>query len=154
MIYNLETGKLIRVPTTGQMTSHYDWNNKREIIAYCNYKNQDAHVLLKIDDINDSQFVAYPRLNSDGHQSFINDRSFVTDTYPDKWRMAKLYEVKICDNSVRLLASVYSPKKFQSSPEKGHVACDLHPIVSKDGSFVCFDTVHTGKRSLAIMKLN
>lgn len=154
MIYNIESGELIRIPTTGHMTSHYDWNNKREIIAYCNFKNQDAHVLLKIDDINDSQFVAYPRLNSDGHQSFINDRSFVTDTYPDKWRMAKLYEVKISDNSVRLLASVYSPKKFQSSPEKGHVACDLHPIVSKDGSFVCFDTVHTGKRSLAIMKLN
>jgi len=135
------------------MTSHYDWNNKREIIAYCNYKNQDAHVLFKIDDLESSHYVAYPQINSDGHQSFINDHSFVTDTYPDKWRMAKLYVVDVLTNSKRLIASVHSPKKFQSSPEKGHVACDLHPIVSADGKFVCFDTVQTGKRALAVMKI-
>lgn len=154
MIYNLETWELFHVPTTGHMTSHYDWNNKREIIAYCNYNNQDAHVLLKIDDLQSSHYVAYPQLNSDGHQSFIDDKSFVTDTYPDKWRMAKLFRVNISHNEVELLASVHSPKKFQSSPSKGHVACDLHPIVSPDGKFVCFDTVHTGKRALAIMALS
>lgn len=154
MIYNLKTNKFYRLPTTNLMTSHYDWNNKREIIAYCNYKNQDAHVLLKVDDLDNSQYIAYPQINSDGHQSFINDTSFVTDTYPDKWRMAKLYIVDILTNSKKLIASVNSSKKFQSSPLKGHVACDLHPIVSRDGSFVCFDTVQTGKRSLAVMKLN
>lgn len=153
MIYNLETDEMFRFPTTGHMTSHYDWNNKHEIIAYCNYKNQDAHVLLNVENINKSSFVAYPELNSDGHQSFINDTSFVTDTYPDKWRMAKLYSVDIDTNKVELLAAVQSYKKFQSSPEKGHVACDLHPIVSSDGQYVCFDTVHTGKRGIAVMSL-
>ncbi len=153
MIYNMENEELFRFPTTNHMTSHYDWNKKHEIIAYCNYKNQDAHVLLNIKDVGKSSFVAYPELNSDGHQSFINDTSFVTDTYPDKWRIAKLYSVDIKTNKVELLASVQSYKKFQTSPSKGHVACDLHPIVSGDGQYVCFDTVHTGVRSLAVMRI-
>lgn len=153
MIYDLENKSFFRFPTTNHMTSHYDWNNKREIIAYCNYKEQDAHVLLKMDNIDESQFVVYPEINSDGHQSFIDDTSFVTDTYPDKWRMAKLYKVDIPSNKKTLIASVKSFKKFQSSPTKGHVACDLHPIVSNDGKYVCFDTVQTGRRGLAVMKL-
>lgn len=154
MIYDIESGEVTRIPTTNHMTSHYDWNEKREIIAYCNYKDQDAHVLIKTDDFDKSHFVAYPQINSDGHQSFIDDSNFVTDTYPDKWRMAKLYAINVNDNKVKLLASVCSPKKFQSSPDKGHVACDLHPVVSKDGKYVCFDSVHTGRRALAVMKLN
>lgn len=153
MLYNLKTDKWGRLPTTNLMTSHYDWNKKREIIAYCNYKNQDAHTLLKVDKLEESHYVAYPQINSDGHQSFINDTSFVSDTYPDKWRMAKLLKVDTISNQKQLLASVYSPKKFQSSPIKGHVACDLHPIVSYDGKYVCFDTVQTGKRALAVMAL-
>jgi len=34
------------------------------------------------------------------------------------------------------------------------VACDLHPIVSENGQFVCFDTVQTGRRGLAVMKIS
>lgn len=154
MLYNLKTDNLSRIPTTNLMTSHYDWNKKREIIAYCNYKDQDAHTLLKVDKLEDSHYVVYPQINSDGHQSFINDTEFVTDTYPDKWRMAKLFKVNITSNQKQLLASVYSPKKFQSSSIKGHVACDLHPIVSHNAKYVCFDTVQTGRRALAVMALN
>lgn len=154
MLYDLNSDKLSRMPTTNLMTSHYDWNNKREIIAYCNYKNQDAHVLFKVDDIENSHYVVNPQINSDGHQSFITDNRFITDTYPDKWRMAKLFVVDINSNTKKLIASVQSPKKFQSSADKGHVACDLHPTVSADGGFVCFDTVQTGKRALAIMKIS
>ncbi len=153
MLYDLENKILKRLPTTNLMTSHYVWNNNREIIAYCNYNNQDAHVLFKIDHLDKTHFVAYPQINSDGHQSFASNTSFVTDTYPDKWRMAKLWYVDIITNQKKLIASVFSSKKFQSSPIKGHVACDLHPIVSNDGKYVCFDTVHSGKRSIAIMSL-
>ncbi len=154
MLYDLKSGELSRIPTTNLMTSHYAWNSKGEIIAYCNFKGTDSHVLFKIDELERSHAIAYPQINSDGHQSFINDYSFVTDTYPDKHRMAKLWKVDVISNKKELLASVYSPKKFQSSLKKGHVACDLHPIISHDGKFVCFDTVHTGKRAIAIMKLD
>lgn len=152
MIYNLDTDEVFQVPT-GYMVSHYVWNKSHEIIAYCNYNGTDAHTLIKINSLENSHFVAYPQLNSDGHQSFINDKRFVSDTYGDKWRMSKLYAVDILNNEAKLIASVYSPDKFQTKIPQKHIACDLHPIVSEDGSFVCFDTVKSGKRALAVMSL-
>lgn len=150
VIYNLEDRTFKTLPT-GYMVSHYVWNTKHEIIAYCNFEGTDSHVLLNVDDFSTNKKVAYPELNSDGHQSFINDTSFITDSYPDKHRKSKLYKVDIPSNKVTLLASVYSPKKFQTTRKKGHIACDLHPTVSFNGRFLCFDTVRTGKRSIAVM---
>lgn len=153
MIFDLKTKKVIKAPITNNMASHYVWNKENEIVAYCNFENKDCHALLKIDDLQGSYPIAYPKLNSDGHQSFINSNSFVTDTYPDKWRMAKLYRVDIDTNEVKLIASVHSPKKFQTKQFTKHIACDLHPRVSSDGKYVCFDTVKSGVRSLAVMQL-
>src|SRR5699024_4903181 len=98
--------------------------------------------------------IAYPELNSDGHQSSFCNNMFVTDTYPDKWRMSKIHLVDINKNTSNLIASVYSPKKFQTKNFNRHIACDLHPRVSSNGTYVCFDTVRTGKRSLALMRIN
>lgn len=152
MIYNVQSGELSQLPT-GYMVSHYVWNSRNEIIVYCNHKEQDSHVLLKVEDIHNSHSVGYPTLNSDGHQSFVNDNFFVTDTYADKWRMSKLYTVDIVSDDVKLIASVYSPEKFQTKVANKHIACDLHPRVSRDGKYVVFDTVKSGKRSLAVMAL-
>ena len=61
-------------------------------------------------------------LNSDGHQSFISDTSFVADTYPDKYRMAKIYKADINTQSADLLLSIYSPKEFQTKDFKCHIS--------------------------------
>lgn len=152
MIYDLVTNEFFQVPT-GYMVSHYVWNDKNQIVAYCNFNGVDGHALLDIKNIDKSHLVAYPALNSDGHQSFINSSQFVTDTYGDKFRMSKLYKVDIVSSAIKLIASVYSPNKFQTKVAHKHIACDLHPIVSRDGEFVCFDTVKSGARSLAIMSM-
>jgi len=152
MIYDRENDHLFQVPT-GYMVSHYVWNKRHEIVVYCNFKGVDSHVLLNITDIAKSHKVGYPLLNSDGHQSFLNDRVFVTDSYPDKWRMSKLFMIDIPSDKVTHLASVYSPSKFQTKIPTKHIACDLHPRVSRDGKYVCFDTVKSGKRALAVMSL-
>lgn len=141
------------VVRTGYMVSHYVWNNKNQIIAYCNFNNKDSHVLLNIPELGQSRAIGYPVLNSDGHQSFITDTSFVTDTYPDRRRMAKLYAVNTDSGDVKLLARVFSPKKFQTKSPLKHIACDLHPRVSSDGKYICFDTVKSDKRSLAVMQM-
>lgn len=153
MIYDLAKKELFSLPT-GYMVSHYVWNENNEIIVYCNYEGVDCHVLFKIEDLINSHKVAYPRLNSDGHQSFLGNSKFVTDTYGDKFRMSKLYLVDVNTSEVELLASVYSPNKFQTKIPTKHIACDLHPTVSKDGKYVCFDTVKSGKRAIALMRLN
>lgn len=153
IIYDL-TKETIKVAPTGYMVSHYVWNIRNQIVAYCNYQGIDSHVVLNVEDFSKSYRVAYPELNSDGHQSFISNTSFVTDTYPDKYRMAKLYKVDSKDKDIILLASVYSPGKYQTKRSIEHIACDLHPRVSNDGKYVCFDTVKSGTRSLAVMKIN
>lgn len=106
-----------------------------------------------MNDIENYKIIAGDKLNSDGHQSFITDSSFVTDTYPDKYRMAKIYKADIDTQKVELLVSVYSPKKFQTKDFKCHIACDLHPRVSPSGKYVCFDSPRTGKRGLYVMPL-
>ena len=79
--------------------------------------------------------------------------NFITDTYPDKHRMAKLYKVDIKSNEAKVIADTYSPKTFQSNAVQGHIACDLHPTVSASGKYVCFDCPRTGKRGLYIMEI-
>lgn len=150
-VFDRETNQLYFSPTD-DMVSHYVWNEKNQIIAYSRLEGQDSHVLFKEPTLQSYERIAYPQLNSDGHQSFISDEAFVTDTYPDKHRMAKLYKVDIKSNEATLLASVNSFKKFQSKPYK-HWCCDLHPRMNRKGDMVCFDSVHTGQRALCIMKI-
>mgnify|MGYP003672777353 CR=1 FL=1 len=141
------------VAPTNDMVSHYVWNDANQIIAYCRIGAVDSHVLFKEPTLQEYQVVAYPRLNSDGHQSFIGKSSFVTDTYPDRHRMAKLYAVDIPTNGVELLASLKSFKKFQSKAGR-HWCCDFHPRMNHKGDVVCFDSVHTGNRALCVMKID
>jgi hypothetical protein len=152
LCYDLKEKKCYVAPTN-DMVSHYVWNNKNQIIAYCRIKNEDCHALFKEPTLQEYRQVAYPRLNSDGHQSFVNEATFITDTYPDRHRMANLYKVDISSNRVERLARLNSYKKFQSKPMR-HWACDLHPRTNRKGDMVCFDSVHTGKRALCVMKIS
>ncbi|MHA7831039.1 MAG: hypothetical protein ACX93O_08055 [Flagellimonas sp.] len=151
VVYDRETKKLHFSPTN-EMVSHYVWNSKNQIIAYSRIGEKDSHVLFEEPTLQKHRRVAYPQLNSDGHQSFISDNVFVTDTYPDKYRMAKLYKVDLDSNKATLLAAVNSLKKFQSKSYR-HWCCDLHPRMNRKGDMVCFDSVHTGERALCAMEI-
>lgn len=154
MVLDLMNNKLIELPT--QISgSHYVWNNRHQLLASCIIDNKSCHVLFDMNDINNYKIIAGDILNSDGHQSFIDNDTFITDTYPDKRRMAKLYKVHIPTQKVELIANTYSPKAFQSFHKMGigHIACDLHPRVSTSGEYVTFDSPSTGKRAVYIMKL-
>ena len=146
-------GTDIHVSCTSGMVSHFDWDEKNGIIAYCQVNGVDGHYIF--DDYKmESAKRVIDSINSDGHQSFINNTEFfVTDTYPDKWRHAKVYLCNIKKNQKELILDLKSPKKFQSPSVYKHWACDLHPRISQDGKYVCIDSVHTGIRSLCVMKL-
>lgn len=152
MVYDLRDRRLITLPTQ-ESGSHYVWNNRNQLIASCIINGNSCHVLYDMKDVDHYQIIAGDVLNSDGHQSFISDTSFVADTYPDKYRMAKIYKADINTQSADLLLSIYSPKEFQTKDFKCHIACDLHPRVSPSGKYLCFDSPRTGKRGLYIMPL-
>lgn len=152
LVYDRELKKVIELPT--QVSgSHYVWNNKNQIIASCIINNKSCHVLYDMNNINNYKLISPSILNQDGHQTFINDSVFITDTYPDKWRQCQLYIADINENSVKKILSVNSPKKFMSKTVYNYTDCDLHPRVSPSGKYVCCDTVHTGFRSLFVMKI-
>ena len=152
MVYDRELKRLQMLPTHNS-GSHYVWNNKHEIIASCFMNGKNCHVLYNIDECNNYSIIAEERLNFDGHQSWINNNLFVTDCYPDKYRLASIFRVNTQEETVETILSIYSPKKFQTKNFECHIACDLHPRVSPSGCFMCFDSPRTGVRSLYIMNL-
>lgn len=151
VVYNIKRRVYTVLPTQG-MVSHYIWTKKNEIIAYCDYEGVSGHVLFDISSLT-GRYLGLPKINSDGHQTLLNENEIIVDTYPDKWRLAYLYKINIRSNSVEKIASVYSPKKFQTRNLYKHIACDLHPRASEDGSLISFDTCRTGKRGVCIIKL-
>lgn len=150
-VYDRQTGEISFMPTTG-MVSHYVWNGNGKIIAYCSVKEGDAHVMFDV-RTRDYKALCLGRLNVDGHQSMVSENEFITDTYPDRHRMASLHRINIENDSYDKIAYVHSPKKFQTKDFRKHIACDLHPRVSPSGQYVCFDSVLTGVRSLCVMSL-
>jgi len=151
-VHDLKSGELMFLPTTG-MVSHYIWTPDNRIIAYCGVAEAVAHVIFNVTEGTYRPVLAGV-LTDDGHQTMLSEKEFVTDTYPDKRRMASVWRVDIETEQKTLLARVHSPKHFQTRDFRKHIACDLHPRASKDGSLICFDTVLTGKRSICVMKLS
>lgn len=134
---------------TDSMVSHYVWRGLK-LLVYCRVNGVDAHV--EFDIINNTNRLILPNLlNSDGHQSYISNNVFVTDIYPDRFRMQKLYKVDMSTNQLVLLASTRHPKHFQSSTKKGHTSCDYHPVCSSDGKYICFDAIINNHRSLCVI---
>lgn len=153
MVYDRSSKELILLPT--QVSgSHYVWNHKNQIIASCILNGRSCHALYDLSDLNNPMIIAPDILNQDGHQSFITDNVFITDTYPDKWRQVQLYKANIETGIVEKILSINSPKKFMSKTVYNYIDCDLHPRVSSSGNYVCCDTVNTGERSIFIMKLD
>ncbi|MCI8485302.1 MAG: hypothetical protein HFH41_13340 [Lachnospiraceae bacterium] len=149
---SLDGNDICLSPTSG-MVSHYVWSKRHGILAYCQINDVDGHYIFDNYKMEKYKHVA-KALNSDGHQSYIEGTDyFVTDTYPDKRRYAKIYLVNIKTDEIKLLVDVKSPKKFQTRDPRFNIACDLHPRVSPCGNILCFDSVHTGKRSLCTMQL-
>lgn len=152
VVYDRQTNELILLPT--QVSgSHYVWNGKNQIIASCIIDRKSCHVLYDMNNVEHYKIIRPDVLNQDGHQTFVDDDAFITDTYPDKWRQAQLYIANIKDESVKKLLSINSPKRFQSKTVYNYIDCDLHPRVSPSGKYVCCDTVMTGKRGLLIMNI-
>ena len=152
VVYDRKSAGLILLPT--QVSgSHYVWNGNNQIIASCIIDGKSCHVLYDMNDVDHYKIIRPDVLNQDGHQTFVNDDVFITDTYPDKWRQCQLYLVDIKTEDVKKLLSINSPKKFQSKTVYNYIDCDLHPRMSPSGKYVCCDTVMTGRRGLFIMNI-
>lgn len=128
------------------MVSHCYWKNNTEILAFENkHKSGPGYYLMK--DKSKDYHHFWPSMSADGHPSYSPDGSLtVTDTYPNRARVAEIKLMK--EENIKVIARVFAPFKYDNDTR-----CDLHPRWSRDGKFICFDSVFEGKRGLYIIPI-
>lgn len=108
------------------MVSHCYWKDDRTILAFENKKETGLGYYLMYDQAQNYRHL-WPHINSDGHPSYSPDgRLVVTDTYPNRKRMAILKVLN--ENFNIMIAKVFAPFKYDNDTR-----CDLHPRWSRDG---------------------
>lgn len=129
------------------MVSHCYWKDDQTIIAFENKKKTGAGYYLMKDKTPD-YCLLWSHISSDGHPSYSPDRRLVvTDTYPNRKRMAIL---KVLNEDFNIVvAKVFAPFKYDNDTR-----CDLHPRWSRDGKKICFDSVFEGHRGLYMVPLD
>ncbi len=127
--------------------SHCYWKNDNEILSFLRKKETGDHYYLMKDKTQDYKLL-WPELNTDGHCSYSpNGSLIITDTYPNRKRLASVFLCKE-DGTCNRIARVFAPFRYDFD-----CRCDLHPRWSRDGKFVCIDSVHEGRRALYVIPI-
>ena len=145
-------GKNMYVLSDDDMVSHCNWKNNHSILAFENKRNGGpGYYLMK--DKTDKFIHCWPQLSNDGHPGYSPDGSLIiTDTYPDRTRMA---ELKLMDGrnerkrNVSVIARVFAPFKYDNDTR-----CDLHPRWNHRGDKICFDSVFEGHRGMYMVDVS
>lgn len=144
--FDTADGKNMYILSDDDMVSHCYWKDDEHIIAFENKKNGGpGYYFMK--DKTQEYVHCWPQLSNDGHPSYSPDRNLiVTDTYPDRARVA---EIKLMDGTdeknpdVKVVARVFAPFKYDNDTR-----CDLHPRWNHKGDMICFDSVFEGHRGV------
>ena len=129
--------------------SHCYWKNDGEILSFLRKNETGDHYYLMKDKTQEYKLY-WPELKTDGHCSYSPDGKYViTDTYPNRKRIASVYLCTETSNQCQRIARVYSPFKYDNE-----CRCDLHPRWNRKGDMICIDSVHEGKRGLFIIDLS
>ena len=127
--------------------SHCCWKNDNEILSFLRKKDTKDHYYLMKDKTNEYKMF-WEELNTDGHCTYSpNGKYIITDTYPNRKRMANIY---LCEENKhsKKIARVFAPFKYDND-----VRCDLHPRWDHSNQKICFDSVHEGKKELYITQI-
>jgi Tol biopolymer transport system component len=128
--------------------SHSYWKNNDEILSFLRKNEAGEHYYL-LKDKTRNYTVLWNALNTDGHCSYSADgSSIVTDTYPNRKRIASVFICNEPNNTYRPIARVFAPFRYDND-----VRCDLHPRWNWKGDKICIDSAHEGKRRLYVINL-
>ncbi|CAZ95802.1 MULTISPECIES: hypothetical protein [Zobellia] len=142
-------GKDLYLLNSNGMVSHLTWFGGNKILAYASTKKYGDAYTIFTDKSEDVAILNPDEFNSDGHPQFCNNNGLiVSDTYPNRSRMQQLFLLDVAEQEKKVLGSFFSPLKYKET-----YRCDLHPRWDRLGNMICFDSVHTGVRSICVMKL-
>ncbi len=129
--------------------SHCYWKNDNEILSFLRKKDNKDHYYLMKDKTREYRMY-WPELNNDGHCSYSPDgKLIITDTYPNRKRIASVYLCTEEDNRSRMISRVFVPFRYDND-----CRCDLHPRWNRKGDKICIDSVHNGRRGLYIIPVS
>ncbi len=150
MVSSNRDGRDLHLFKTSGVVTHVAWRDNRHILAYAYKKQIGDHYYLLTDQTDKFSIIGKNQFLSDGHPQFSPDgESIITDTYPDRRRIQYLIRFNLMQEKRENLAEVKAPFRY-----RGDVRCDLHPRWNRDGTAICFDSAHTGKRALCIINLD
>lgn len=144
-VYNIENDE-IKLLEKDNRTSHYAWKNNDEILVTLFDNNMKCMYTIINVKTGDKKHIAKDSLAVDGHPSWIDDKYFITDTYPNRMGYQTLYCVNAEDDSKCMLVEMY-----HTCRRIGEMRCDMHPRMNKEKNCIGFDGNIHGKRNVYIM---
>lgn len=146
---NLDGGDLYVLLDDG-MVSHSNWKDDMTILSYCYSKSDgDAYHILH-DKTQQRETIAKEILTVDGHPSYSPDGNYIiTDTYPNFKRKQDVYLIRVADERVKKLGSIYSNVKYINETR-----CDLHPRWNYNSQEICFDGSKGKRRQVYTLKVD
>lgn len=125
------------------MVSHCFWKDDEHILAFENKKEGGQGYYLMKDKTPEYTHL-WRHICNDGHPSYSPDgRYVITDSYPDRKRIASVRLLKDKEEIGTVICRVFAPFKYDNDTR-----CDLHPRWNRKGTKVCFDSVFEGSRGL------
>ncbi|MGI6239614.1 MAG: glycosyltransferase [Christensenellales bacterium] len=137
MTFDMDGGKPFTLADE-DFVSHCNWSDDDRIISFCRLGGADGYYALRDQTLEHERI--WSELTRDGHMS-VHGELAVTDTYPDKRRMQRVY--LMTGARVDEIARVYAPFAYD-----GDVRCDLHPRFDRAGTRVMIDATFEGRRAL------
>ena len=123
--------------------SHCCWKDDGHILSYLRKEGAGERYCLMADRTREYRLL-WPQLRSDGHCTFSPDGSrVVTDTYPNRKRLASVYVCAEEGDRAQRVARVFSPLRYHEN-----CRCDLHPRWNRRGDAICIDSAHEGRRGV------
>ena len=140
-------GSDIAIVGSHGMVSHFDWRDSTHILAWGRHRVHGERYFVYRDRVaNQVEVLGEGVLTEDGHCSYSPDgRWLLTDTYPRQEPYRRLLLWDLQDYRRVDIGQFYSPPVIT-----GEIRCDLHPRWNRDGTQVCFDSVHEGHRQVYV----
>ncbi len=136
-------GTRLKRLTDDIVVSHYCWIDPEHLLI----TTTTGEYLRMNTNSGERQRIVGNHLNRDGHPNLFRN-GFISDTYPLKNELQKVFFSHLDGTGYREIASVFSdPLKF------GEHRCDLHPRVEQDRRITIDTTAVDGVRSIMTIEL-
>ena len=136
-------GSDVHLVVGDKVVSHFDWRDERHLLVWARKYGVGDYFFLFKDRSDDYEIVGKDILVQDVHCSYSPDRRWILCDSDPSGRRQFLFRVA---DGAR-----FHVGWFPAAPAlKAEIRCDLHPRWNRDGTKVCFDSVHEGVRQMYV----